>query len=220
MIKNIKLCWTINQETAASRIPQFGDVASPAGRPGPYLWVARTRRTLLRVDPDPTCEYPGPDGLSCGWTRTRRTLPAGYTHLQISGYVTLLSRNNFTLSNCCRTLLIGSSASWLSSLSTFCWRSTSWCKLRTALKFKNENQIWQMIYIQIYKITLPSSNVFSAAVVWIKFHSFSARLASISARSRWCCKSPIRLFNVKISLLFFYLNQLMTNKNLIFNELA
>ena len=67
---------------------------------------------------------------------------------------------------------------------------------------RNEKMIiiqrWMRIFN--YKITLPSCNVFSAAVVWMKFHSFSARRALISDRSRSCWRSPIRLFSVKISL--------------------
>lgn len=43
--------------------------------------------------------------------------------------------DQFTFSSWCRTRLIGSSFSLSSSsFSIFCWRSTNWCKLRTALK--------------------------------------------------------------------------------------
>jgi hypothetical protein len=53
--------------------------------------------------------------------------------------------SSFTLSNCCRTRFIGSSTTSISSsFSTFCWRSTSWCKLRTALEFEQKTK-WKMI---------------------------------------------------------------------------
>jgi len=123
-----------------------------------------------------------------------------------------MRRIDRTLSNCCWTRLIGSSISSVSSsFSMFCCRWTSWYRFLTALQFENKHerkQKWLIVFS--YKITLPSCNVFSAAVVWIKVHSFSARRASISARSRSCCKSPIRLFNVKI---WLFLLCIKTKKN-------